>query len=135
MVNKNLEIIDVTMSIDIVDEIKKKVDSLSTELVEHTKKVIKKRMKVQKVNQKKLRQDKQVARAQKVLDFLEQAFEKEDLWVEGKHLLQAADLPNTPQNINKMSLHLRRLLEKEDKWTLSKRRKTSKTSYRLTRFS
>ena len=56
MGNENLEIIDVTMDISIADEIKKKVDSLSTEITEHTKKVIAKRMKVQKVNKRKLQQ-------------------------------------------------------------------------------
>jgi chemotaxis response regulator CheB len=133
--NEDLEIIDVTMNISIADEIKKKVDSLSTELTEHTKKVIEKRMKIQKVNRKKLQQTENDGKAQKILKFLEKAHAEDELWVEGKHLCIVAGVNNTPQNLNKLSLQLRHLLEKEDKWTLAKKRKLRKTLYRLTKFS
>lgn len=123
------------MDINIVDEIKKKVDSLSTELTEHTKNIIKKRMKVQKVNKKSLQRNAIEVRARKVLKFLEKAYDEDDFWVEGKHLLLVAEMENTSQNLNKLSMQLRRLLETEDKWTLSRKRKSRKTLYRLTRFS
>ena len=135
MKNKYLEIIDVNMDISIAEEIKKKVDSLSTELTEHTKRVIEKRMQVQKVNRKKIQREERNTKVQKVLRFLEKAYEESDLWVEGKHLVLVAGLDDTSQNLNKISLQLRRLLETEDKWTLSKKRKSRKTLYRLTRFS
>ena len=135
MNNDNLEIIDIKMGIDIADEIKKKVDSLSTELLEHTRKVIKSKVKIQKTNKKKLLKEKNDASASRVIRFLEKAHAEPELWVEGKHLTKFSGLENTPQNLNKLSMQIRRLLEKEDVWTLSKSRKSRKTLYRLTRFS
>jgi hypothetical protein len=135
MDKKNLEIIDVQMDIDIADEIKKKVDSLSSELLEHTRKVIKSKVKVQKTNKKKLLKEKRDIAALRVIKFLEKAYAEPDFWVEGKHLTKVAGLENTPQNLNKLSMQIRRLLEKDDVWTLSKSRKSRKTLYRLARFS
>ena len=56
---KRVEIVDVSLNIDIAEEIKLKVDSLGTEIIEHTKELIKKSgVKIQRINKKqKIRQE------------------------------------------------------------------------------
>lgn len=136
MGKKRVEIIDVTLGINVAEEIKMKVDSLSSEVIEHTKELVKKSgMKIQRINKKqKARQERQ-EKIEVVVGFLEESFEISDRWCEGKELLEVADIEVTSQNLNKLSMQIRRFLEKEDKWTLSKKRRSGGTVYRLVRFS
>jgi hypothetical protein len=136
MGKKRVEIIDVTLGIDVAEEIKMKVDSLSSEIVEHTKELIKKSgMKIQRVNKKQKARQERLEKTQVVAAFLVESFEIPDRWCEGKELLEAADIEVTSQNLNKLSMQIRKFLEKEDKWTLSKKRRSGGTVYRLVRFS
>ena len=136
MGKRKAEIIDVSLGIDIAEEIRSKVDSLSNDIVEHTKTVVKKSgMKIQRTNKKKQAKAERLTKVTAAIDFLEEAFEVPDRWVESKEILEVADIEVTPQNMNKLSMQIRKVLEKEDKWTLSKKRRKSKTVYRLTQFS
>ena len=136
MGKKKVEIIDVSLNIDIAEEIRSKVDSLSSEIVEHTKAVVKKSgMKIQRTNKKQLAKQARLEKIKLAVDFLEDAFEVPDRWAEGKEILEAAGIEVTSQNMNKLSMQLRKFLEKEDKWTLSKKRRSGKTVYRLVKFS
>lgn len=136
---KKVEIIDVELGINIAEEIRKKVDSLDTAIIERTREAVRNTMKIQKSNKKeKLKEDRDAV-VLKVVKFLEKAFEQtksdgEHIWLEGKHLCKAAGLEDLPQNLNKLTMQIRRHLEKEDRWTLTKVRKSRKTLYRLARF-
>ena len=136
MNKKRIEIIDVKLDINIAEEIRKKVDSLNSEIVEHTRKVIEKRgMKVQRINKRQKAKKERTEKVALVVKFLEESLDVPDLWIKGKTLLEIAGLEVTPQNINKLSMQIRRFLEIEDKWTLSKKRKSGRTVYRLIKFS
>lgn len=136
MAKKKVEIIDVSLNIDIAEEIRSKVDSLSDEIVEHTKEVVKKSgMKIQRTNKKAQAKKERLEKIKLAVDFLEEAFEVTDRWVEGKEVLEAAGIEITSQNLNKLSMQIRKFLEKEDKWVLSKKRRSGKTVYRLSQFS
>jgi hypothetical protein len=136
MNKKKIEIIDIKLDIDIAEEIKSKVDSLNSEIIEHTKEVVKQKgMKIQRINKKAKARKERDERVAAVVNLLEKAFEIPDQWIEGKVLLEAVGVEATPQVVNKLSLQIRKFLEKEDKWTLSKKRRMNKTVYRLTRFS
>ena len=136
MAKKKVEIIDVSLNIDIAEEIRSKVDSLSDEIVEHTKEVVKKSgMKIQRTNKKAQAKKERLEKIKLAVDFLEEAFEVTDRWVAGKEVLEAAGIEITSQNLNKLSMQIRKFLEKEDKWVLSKKRRSGKTVYRLSQFS
>lgn len=136
MGKKKVEIIDIDLGINIAEEIKNKVDSLSSEVIEHTKEVIKKSgMKIQRINKKKKAREEALEKTKAAIEHLENSFEIPDRWCEGSEILEAAGIEVTSQNLNKLSMQIRRFLEKEDKWTLSKKRKSGKTVYRLIRFS
>lgn len=136
MGKENIEIINVQLDINLAEEIKSKVDSLSSDIVEHTKEVVKKKgMKIQKINKRQKARQERDERVKAVVTLLEEAFQTPDLWLEGKSLLESVGAEVTPQNVNKLSLQIRKFLEKEDKWALSKKRRMNKTVYRLTRFS
>ena len=136
MGKKRVEIIDVTLGIDVAEEIRMKVDSLSSEIIEHTKELVKKSgMKIQRVNKKQKIKEERLEKTKLVAEFLEGSFEIPDRWCDGQELLEVAGIEITPQNMNKLSMQIRKFLEKEDKWTLSKKRRSGKTVYRLIRFS
>lgn len=136
MDKKKIEIIDVKLDIDISEEIKSKVDSLSSEVIEHTKELIKKSgMKIQRLNKKKKAKQERLEKVEVAIDFLEESFEISDRWVEGTELAEKAGVDPTAQEINKLSMQIRKSLKEEDKWTLSKKRRKGKTVYRLVRFS
>ena len=136
MVKKRVEIINVSLNIDIAEEIKMKVDSLSSEVIEHTKELIKKSgMKIQRTNKKQKARQERLEKVKLAAELLEGFFEIPDRWAEGKELLEVAGIDVTPQNLNKVAMQIRRFLEVEDKWTLSKKRRSGKTVYRLVRFS
>ena len=136
MTKKRVEIIDVSLGVNIAEEIRLKVDSLNSEIIEHTKELVKKSgMKLQRSNKKKLAREARLEKIKVAVDFLKKSFEVPDVWLEGKELLEAADIEVTSQNTNKLSMQVRKFLEKEDKWTLSKKRRSGKTVYRLVRFS
>lgn len=136
MGKKRVEIIDVTLDIDIAEEIKSKVDSLSSELVEHTKELVKKSgMKIQRINKKQKARQERLEKIHLAVELLEQSFEVPDRWCDGQELCEVADIEVTSQNLNKLSMQIRKFLKKEDKWTLSKKRRSGKTVYRLVRFS
>ena len=136
MVKKRVEIIDVTLGINVAEEIKMKVDSLSSEVIEHTKELVKKSgMKIQRNSKKQQANNERSEKIQIVTAFLEESFEVLDRWCDGKKLLEAAGIEVSPQNLNKLSMQIRKFLQKEDKWALSKKRRSGSTAYRLTRFS
>jgi hypothetical protein len=136
MNNKNVEIIEVDLGIDLAEEIKNCVDSLSSDLLEHTKKVIQKNsMKLQKTNKRKLAVDARDARVQRVIEFLEAEHKAPDRWVTSSELLEVANIEITPQNLNKLSMQIRKRLRLEDKWTVDKKRRSKTMVYRLVRFS
>ena len=136
MIKKRVEIIDVNLNIDIAEEIRLKVDSLSSEIIEHTKELIKKSgMKIQRINKKQKARQESLEKTKVVAELLEGFFEIPDRWAEGKELLETAGIEVTAQNLNKLSMHIGRFLKKEDKWALSKKRRSGKTVYRLVRFS
>jgi hypothetical protein len=133
---KRVEIVDVSLNIDIAEEIKLKVDSLGTEIIEHTKELIKKSgVKIQRINKKQKIRQERLEKIKVIVELLEEFFEIPDRWATGKELLEAAEIEATSQNTNKIAMQMRKLLEVEDKWTLSKKRKSGKTVYRLVRFS
>jgi hypothetical protein len=134
--NKKVEIIEVDLGIDLAEEIKNCVDSLSSDLLEHTKKVIQKNaMKLQKTNKRKQAADARDVRTQRVVEFLEAEQEVPDRWVTSGELLEIANIEPTPQNLNKLSMQIRKHLRIEDKWTLDKKRRSKTMVYRLVRFS
>ena len=136
MNKKRVEIIDIALDIDVAEEIKLKVDSLSSEIIEHTKEIIRKSgMKIQRTNKKQVARQERLEKTKLVVEFLEKSFETKDEFVGGQELLEIAGVEVTSQNQNKLSMQIRKFLEKEDKWTLSKKRKAGKTVYRLIRFS
>lgn len=136
MEKKRVEIIDVKLDLNIADEIRLKVDSLSSDIIEHTKEVVKKSaMKVQRVNKRKQAQQQRDETVEKMVSILEEAFKTPEYWLEGKDLVEAVGVEPTSQNINKLSLQVRKQLEKEDKWVLAKKRHMGKTLYRLSQFS
>ena len=136
MNNENVEIIEVNLGIDLAEEIKNCVDSLSSDLLEHTKKVIQKNaMKLQKTNKRKLAVDARDVRVQRVIEFLEAEYKTPDRWVTSGELLEIANIELTPQNLNKLSMQIRKRLRLEDKWTVDKKRRSKTMVYRLVRFS
>jgi len=136
MNNENVEIIEVDLDIDLAEEIKNCVDSLSSDLLEHTKKVIQKNaMKLQKTNKRKLAVDARDVRVQRVIEFLEAEYKTPDRWVTSGELLEIANIELTPQNLNKLSMQIRKRLRLEDKWTVDKKRRSKTMVYRLVRFS
>ena len=136
MNNENVEIIEVDLGIDLAEEIKNCVDSLSSDLLEHTKKVIQKNaMKLQKTNKRKLAVDARDVRVQRVIEFLEAEYKTPDRWVTSGELLEIANIELTPQNLNKLSMQIRKRLRLEDKWTVDKKRRSKTMVYRLVRFS
>lgn len=136
MEKKRVEIIDVKLDLNIADEIRLKVDSLSSDIIEHTKEVVKKSaMKIQRVNKRKQVQQQRDETVEKILDILVEASKTPEYWLEGKDIVEAVGVEPTSQNINKLSLQVRKHLEKEDKWILNKKRHMGKTLYRLSQFS
>lgn len=136
MGKKKVEVIDISLSIDVAEEIRSKVDSLSNDVIEHTKEVIKKSgVKIQRVSKKKQEAKEKLERVDTAIEFLESSFEVPDRWVEAKEILELVGMEVSAQNMNKLSMQIRKILEKEDKWTLSKKRRKGKTVYRLTQFS
>lgn len=136
MNKKKIEIVDVKLDIDISEEIKSKVDSLSSEVIEHTKELIKKNsMKIQRINKKKKAKQERLEKAKIAIKFLEESFGVPERWVEGFELAEKTGINPTSQEINKLSMQMRKLLTEEDKWALSKKRRKGKTVYRLVRFS
>lgn len=134
--NEKIEIIEVDLGIDLVEEIKNCVDSLNSDILAHTQKVIKKNaMKLQKTNKRKLAADARDARTKRLVEFLEAEYEVPDRWVTSTELLELAGIEPTSQNLNKISMQIRKYLRIEDKWTLDKKRRSKVMTYRLTRFS
>lgn len=136
MAKKIIEIIEIKLDIDLAEEIRTKVDSLSLDIIEHTKEVVKnKGMKIQPINKKQKDRQEKNERAKAMVELLEEAFKTSDHWLGGEEMLETIGEAATPQVVNKLSLQIRKFLEHEDKWTLSKKRRMNKTVYRLTRFS
>jgi len=133
---KKVEIIDIELGIDLAEEIKNCTDSINTELLEHTKKVIQENaMKLQKTNKRKQAAEARDIRTAQIVRFLEEQFGVPDRWVTGIELLEVIGIELTPQNVNKVSMQVRKFLRTEDKWTLDKKRRSKTTVYRLARFS
>ena len=134
--SKHIEIIDIKLNINLAEEIRSKVDSLSSDIIEHTKELVKKTsMKLQRTTKKQQAREKKHSQTELVVKCLEEAFSTPDFWLEGKDLLEAVDTEVTSQNLNKLSMQIRKLLEIDDNWTLNKKRCMNKTVYRLTKFS
>lgn len=133
---KKVEIIEIDLDIDIDEEIRKKVNSLKTDIVIHTKDLIN-RTKLRKTSKKSKQAQERNLKLAKAVEHLETIFDHcgSDSWVEGKKLLDVAGIEQTPQNLNKFSLQVRKYLTKADKWVLLRKRKSGKTVYRLERFS
>lgn len=135
MNNEKIEIINVNLGINLAEEIKQKVDSLSTRVIEFTKKVVKRNgVKIQDLNKKKKAKKERTEKAELAVKFLMESLETPDRWVEGHEILEAAGTEITAQNVNKVAMQIRKILEKEDKWTLSRKRRAGKTVYRLAKF-
>jgi len=129
---KKVEIIDVTLDVNIADEIRAKVDSLSEEILEHTKEIVKKSgMKIQPVNKKLKERKAQLEKTALAVELLIKSFETPDEWLSGIDILEGIGVEATPQITNKLSMQIRRLLTKEGMWMLSKKRQGTKTAYRL----
>ena len=132
---KKVEIIDIELGINLNDEIKNCVDSLNAELLEHTKKVIQDNaMKLQKTNKRKQITEARDIRTTQLIKFLEEQEAIPDRWVTGIELLEVIGIEPTSQNVNKISMQVRKSLRTEDKWTLNKKRHSKTTVYRLIRF-
>jgi hypothetical protein len=138
---KKVEIIEVNIGIDIDEEIKKGIDSLKSDIVIHTKDLIKKSSLIKiKSNRKKKKIKERNSKIEKAIKYLEHINEhcgtdSDESWVTGHKLLEIAGIEISAQNLNKFSLQARKFLEKADKWVLLKKRKSRKTVYRLGRFS
>lgn len=139
---RKVEIIEINLDIDIDDEIKRKVDSLKTDIVAHTQGILDraKLRKLKATGQKAKKAKERDSKLTKVVEYLETVHDHcgpdtDGSWVEGKKLLDVADIEQTTQNLNKLSMQIRKFLTKADKWVLLGKRKSRKTVYRLERFS
>lgn len=136
MAKKKVEIINISLDVDLEKEIKSKVDALNSDLMEHTVDIIKKKgVKIQRTSKK--RQNKQAVenRVKQVIDLLLASEKTPDLWVSGPEMVSATDLEFTSQNLNKLAMQVRKVLRDEGKWELSKKRRMGQSVYRLIRFS
>ena len=139
---KKVEIIEIDLDINIDEEIRKKVDSLKTDIVVHTQSILDraKLRKVKATGQKAKKAKERDSKIAKVVEYLETVHDhcgtdSDGSWIEGKKLLDVAGIEQTTQNLNKFSLQVRKFLTKDDKWILLGKRKSRKTVYRLERFS
>jgi len=139
---RKVEIIEINLDIDIDEEIKKKVDSLKTDIVIHTQNILDraKLRKLKATGQKAKKAKERDSKLAKAVEYLETVFDHcgpdtDGSWVEGKKLLDVAGIEQTTQNLNKFSMQIRKFLTKNDKWVLLGKRKSRKTVYRLQRFS
>ena len=138
---KKVEIIEINIDMDIDEEIKKKIDSLKTDISIYTSDLVNKaKLKKKKTNKRAKQTKDRDVKLTLVVEYLETVFDhcgsdSKDSWVEGKKLLNVAGIEHTPQNLNKFSLQIRKFLTKADKWILLGKRKSRKTVYRLERFS
>jgi len=133
--SEKVEIIDIKLDIDLAEEIKNCVDSLSTELIEHTNKVIEENsMKLQKTNKRKLAIAARDVRTQRMVEFLIQEQEKPDRWVTSVELFEIANIDPSTKNLNTISMQIRKLLRVDGKWMLSGKRRSKIMVYRLLRF-
>tara|TARA_R100001244_G_scaffold25113_2_gene25421 strand:+ start:79574 stop:80002 length:429 start_codon:yes stop_codon:yes gene_type:complete len=136
---KKVEIIDIDINLNIEEEINKKVESLKSDIVVHTKGFIERaKLKKQKSSKKAKNTADRDEKIGKALKYLETAFSEardvDEFWVEGNKLMDIAGIDVTPQNLSKFSLQLRNALKNSDKWSFSKKRKARKTYYRLEKF-
>lgn len=133
---RKVEVINISLDIDVTEEIKTKVDSLSTDIIDHTKELIKKNgMKIQRVSKKKQRRQENLEKAKMAVEFLEKAFQIVDHWCTGEEIMEHVGIEFDSQALNKFIMQVRKLLKEEDKWALTKRRRLKKSVYRLAKFS
>jgi len=137
MPTKNIEIIDIDLGINLEEEIKKKVDSLNSDITLYTEKLIQRAAEKQKrpPNKKKIAQKQRLEQADKAIEILHQAYVDPDKWVKGWDLAQQSGMEPTPQNVNKLSMTVKKRLNESKEWTLIKKRIKGKMRYRLAKFS
>ena len=134
---KNIEIIDIDLGINLEEEIKKKVDSLNSDITLYTEKLIQRAAEKQKrpPNKKKIAQNQRLEQADKAIEILHQAYTDPDKWIKGWDLAQQSGMEPTPQNVNKLSMTVKKRLNESKEWTLIKKRIKGKMRYRLAKFS
>lgn len=138
MSDEKIEIIDIDLGINLEEEIKKKADSLNSDITLFTEKLIKRAAEKQKKppNKKKLAQQLRLEQADRAINILQKAaIEEPDKWYKGWDLAQQAGMEPTPQNVNKLSMMIKKRLNEKKEWALLRKRTKGKTRYQLSRFS
>jgi len=134
--NKRIEIIDIELGINISEEIRNKVDSLNNDITLYTRNLVLKEASKKKPSKKQLLKQYQQAQMNKALELLEAAYNKDkEQWIKGWELIKETGEEPTAQEVNKLSMRLRKFLKKEKKWSLLSIRKRGRTAYRLSEFS
>lgn len=131
---KKIEIIDIRLDIDLTEEIRKRADVLNADIKQQAETLIERaKLRSQKVKSSKERtQELWEGKCKRVFDKLVASAETEHPWISGEEIMNVVDSDSV--SLQSVIQRLRSFIKKEGHWTLTRKKKSGQSIYKLDRF-